>query len=48
MLMNDKLMAEHVRWCDGILAHWIIDVRHIKGTSNSVDGISHQWVPGSE
>ena len=48
MLMNDKLVAAHARWRDGILAHWIIDVRHIKGTSNSVDGISRQWAPGSE
>ena len=48
MLLNDKLVSAHARWRDGILAHQIIDVRHIKGKNNSVDGISRQWAPGSE
>ena len=42
-LMNDKLNATHARWRDGILAHQIIDVRHIPGKSNVVaDGLSRQ------
>jgi len=48
MLLNDKLVSAHARWHDGILAHQIVDVRHIKGKNNSVDGISRQWAPGSE
>ena len=48
MLLNDKLVSAHARWHDGILAHQIVDVRHIKGKNNLVDGISRQWAPGSE
>jgi hypothetical protein len=48
MLLNNKLVSAHTRWCDGILAHQIIDVRHIKGKNNLVDGISRQWAPGSK
>ena len=40
-LMNDKLSATHARWRDGILAHQIIDVRHVPGRINVVaDGLS--------
>jgi transposase InsO family protein len=40
-LMNDKLSATHARWRDGILAHQIIDVRHVPGRLNVVaDGLS--------
>ena len=47
--MNEKLPAAHARWRDGILAHQIVDVRHIKGKNNPVgDGLSHQWAPGTE
>ena len=49
LLLNDKLPAAHARWRDGILAHQIIDVRHIKGRNNPVgDGMSRKWAPGSE
>ncbi|RDX46165.1 hypothetical protein OH76DRAFT_1356558, partial [Lentinus brumalis] len=41
--MNDKLNTTHARWRDGILAHQIVDVRHIPGKSNVVaDGLSRQ------
>jgi hypothetical protein len=34
----------HARWRDGILAHQIIDIRHVLGKINVVaDGLSHQW-----
>ena len=49
MLMNEKFPAAHARWQDGILAHQIVDVRHIKGKNNLVgDGLSRQWAPGTE
>lgn len=43
VLLNDKLSATHARWRDGILAHQIIDVRHVPGRINVVaDGLSRQ------
>ena len=49
LLLNDKLPSAHARWRDGILAHHIVDVRHIKGKNNPVgDGMSRKWAPGSE
>lgn len=42
VLMNDKLSATHARWRDGVLAHNIVDVRHIPGVTNIADGISRQ------
>jgi hypothetical protein len=40
-LLNDKLSATHARWRDGILAHQIVDIRHVPGKSNVVaDGLS--------
>ena len=55
-LLNDKLSATHARWRDGILAHQIIDIRHVPGRSNVVaDGLSranegteHEEGDGSE
>ena len=41
--MNDKLSATHARWRDGVLAHNIVDVRHIPGITNIADGISRQF-----
>ena len=51
ILLSDKLSATHARWRDGVLAHNIIDVCHIPGKINIVDGISRQYegtdkVPG--
>ena len=44
VMLNDKLNANHARWRDGILAHHIIDVRHVPGKINVVaDGISRKW-----
>ena len=43
VLMNDKLSATHARWRDGVLAHNIVDVRHIPGITNIADGISRQY-----
>lgn len=44
VLINDHLNAAHARWRDGILAHNIIDVRHVPGKLNVVaDGLSRQW-----
>jgi len=41
VLTSDTLNATHARWCDGVLAHHIIDVRHIPGRINLVgDGFS--------
>jgi len=40
VLMNDKLSATHARWRDGVLAHNIVDVRHIPGITNIADGTS--------
>ena len=43
MLTNDKLSTAHERWRDGILAHNIVDVRHIPGKINTVaDGLSRK------
>jgi hypothetical protein len=40
-LLNDKLSATHACWQDRILAHQIIDVRHVPGHLNVVaDGLS--------
>ena len=47
-LINDKLSSTHARWRDGILAHQIIDVRHVPGRVNFVaDGLSraHKGLP---
>lgn len=42
-LTNDKLNDTHARWRDGVLAHQIVDVRHIPGKTNLVgDGLSRQ------
>ena len=43
ILMNDKLSATHARWRDGVLAHNIVDVRHVPGITNIADGISRQY-----
>ena len=43
VLMNDKLSAMHARWRDGVLAHNIVDVRHIPGVTNIADGLSRQY-----
>ncbi|GAW03058.1 Retrovirus-related Pol polyprotein from transposon opus Includes: ame: Full=Protease [Lentinula edodes] len=44
VLANDKLNAAHSRWRDGVLAHHIVDVRHIPGKLNVVaDGLSRMW-----
>ena len=43
VLMNNKLSATHARWRDGVLAHNIVDVRHIPGITNIADGISCQY-----
>ncbi len=43
VLINDKHNAAHARWRDGILAHQIVDVRHVPGKINVVaDGISRK------
>jgi len=55
-LMNDKLSATHACWRDGILAHQIIDVRHVPGRLNVVadglsranEGMPHEDNDGSE
>ena len=42
-MLNDKLNANHARWRDGILAHHIVDIRHVPGKINVVaDGISQK------
>ena len=43
VLMNDKLLATHARWRDIVLAHNIVDVRHIPGVTNIADKISRQY-----
>jgi hypothetical protein len=43
VLMNDRLSAMHARWRDGVLAHNIVDVRHIPGITNIADGLSRQY-----
>ena len=50
-LLNDKLSATHARWREGILAHQIIDVRHVPGRINVVaDGLSraNEGLPNEE
>lgn len=50
-LLNDKLSATHARWREGILAHQIIDVRHVPGRVNLVaDGLSraNEGLPNEE
>jgi transposase InsO family protein len=43
-LLSEKPSAVHARWRDGILAHQIVDVRHVPGKINVVaDGLSRQW-----
>src|SRR5882762_885168 len=43
VLLSPELNATHARWCDGVLAHQIVDVRHIPGRINLVgDGISRK------
>ena len=43
-LMNNKLSSMHERWQDSVLAHNIIDVQHVPGVTNIVDGlIRQQW-----
>ena len=51
ILLSDKLSATHAQWRDGVLAHNIVDVRHIPGKINIADGVSRQYedtdkVPG--
>jgi hypothetical protein len=43
VLMSDKLSATHARWRDGVLAHNIVDVKHIPGITNIADGLSRQY-----
>jgi len=43
ILLSDKLSVTHARWQDGVLAHNIINVRHIPGKVNIADGISRQY-----
>ena len=41
--MSDDLNATHSRWLNGILAHQIVDARHIPGWINLVeDGLSQK------
>ena len=50
-LINDKLSSTHARWREGILAHQIIDVRHVPGRVNLVaDGLSraNEGLPNEE
>jgi hypothetical protein len=50
-LMNDKLSSTHARWREGILAHQIVDVRHVPGRANLVaDGSSraNEGLPNEE
>jgi len=42
ILLSDKLTATHARWQDGVLAHNIVDVRHVPGVTNIADGLSRQ------
>ena len=43
ILLSDKLSATHTCWRDGVLAHNIVDVRHIPGKINITDGVSRQY-----
>ena len=55
-LLNDKLSATHARWRDGILAHQIVDIRHVPsrlnvvadGLSRANEGSEHEKGDGSE
>ena len=42
ILLSDKLTATHTRWRDAVLAHNIINVRHVPGVTNIADGLSRQ------
>ena len=42
-LLSDKLSATHAHWRDSVLAHNIIDIRHIPGKINIMDSISRQY-----
>ena len=43
VLVSPELNATHARWRDGVVAHQIVDVRHIPGRINLVgDGISRK------
>lgn len=42
-MILDKLNVTHARWRDGILAHNIVDIRHMLGRINVVaDGLSRK------
>jgi hypothetical protein len=44
VLMSDQLNAAHARWRDRIIAHKIVDMRHVPGKLNVItDGLSWQW-----
>jgi hypothetical protein len=44
VLISNHLNTAHARWRDGILAHNIVDVRHVPGKLNVIaDGLSRQW-----
>jgi hypothetical protein len=44
VLLSDNLNTAHARWRDGIIAHRIVDVRHVPGKLNIIaDGLSRQW-----
>ena len=55
-LLNDKLSATHARWRDSILAHQIVDIRHVPGKLNVVadrlsrasEGTENEGGDGSE
>jgi len=43
VVLSDNLNATHARWRDGVVAHQIVDIRHIPGRINLVgDGISRR------
>ncbi|PSR72495.1 hypothetical protein PHLCEN_2v11634 [Hermanssonia centrifuga] len=42
VLTNDKLNDTHSRWRDSVLAHHIVDVRHIPGQTNIADDFSRE------
>jgi hypothetical protein len=44
VLLNDHMNIAHAWWRDGILAHRIIDVRHVPRKLNIIaNGLSRQW-----
>ena len=43
ILLSNKLSATHTHWRDRVLAHNIVDVRHIPGKINIADGVSRQY-----